>query len=772
MKKILFFLILVSGVFCALAQSGIYHIIPKPTELFIAKGIFEINNETKIYTNGTCRQEAQFFVDWLNAATGKKFQLLDADGHLSSNFIYFSANADAATNPEVKMPKLPGDLSQIKYNPGIGDYKIAVDPRGIMVSASFNTGVFYGVQTLRQMLPVSAESGGMKLPYQLTAARITDKPKFTHRGMLLDCCRHFMSKDFVKKYIDLLAYYKMNVLHWHLTEDQGWRIEIEKYPLLTEVGAWRTEADGKRYGGFYTKKDIVEIVAYAAARHVNIIPEIELPGHSCAAIAAYPELSCTGEKINVQTEWGVFKDIYCAGNENTFAFLENVLTEVCELFPSKYIHIGGDEVPKFRWEQCEKCHKRMTDNKLKNENELQAYFIKRISKFLESKGKTIIGWDEILDGEIPTSAVVQSWRGMAGGLTAAKMGHDVIMSPTSHCYFDYDLDAIDLKKVYAFDVIPMGLSPVEATHIIGGECNMWTEHAPQELVDGKVFPRILAFAEVMWTFAEARNFDEFYLRLATHYERLKALKVDYGFPTVPASMKAMLMADGKMQVAIERNLSDTKIQYRVMDGESKNSGQAKDVFATYEKPIGITGHASIECRVYYKNKIYEKELLRSFELHKAVGKELKLANKPSEFYMGTGQTSLIDGCLGSENFRDGIWQAVQSHDMIAVIDLGTSLEITSISSNWFHYGNAWIFRPSHVEYQWSDDGANWQTIADVRPDLKETEKGEIIVPLVSSFDKKSMRFVKMIAHNNGPCPTWHDAPGEPSWLFCDEIVIR
>ncbi len=772
MKKIVFLLFLIAASCSAFGQGGIYQIIPQPAELFIAKGIFEINNETKIYVNGPCRPEAQFFVDWLNAATGKKFVLQDADGHLNTNFIYFSTNSDVSKAHDVKMPKLPGDLSLIKFDQGFGEYKIAVDPRGIMVSANFNAGMFYGVQTLRQMLPVSAESGLLKLPYQLTAARITDKPAFIHRGMLLDCSRHFMTKDFVKKYIDLLAYYKMNVLHWHLTEDQGWRIEIEKYPLLTEVGAWRTEADGSRYGGFYTKKDIREIVAYANSRHVTIIPEIELPGHSSAAIAAYPELSCTGEKINVQTEWGVFKDIYCAGNDSTFTFLENVLTEVCELFPGKYIHIGGDEAPKFRWEHCEKCQKRMKDNKLKNENELQSYFIKRIAKFLEGKGKTIIGWDEILDGEIPSDAVVQSWRGMAGGLTAAKMGHDVVMSPTSHCYFDYDLDAIDVKKVFGFEVVPIGLTPLESTHVIGGECNMWTEHAPQELVDSKVFPRLLAFSEMMWTFSENRNFDEFNLRLTTHYDRLKAMKVDYGFPAVPAILKASLNADGKMQVDIERNLSDTKILYHFILRNGKSVAEASDVYVNYEKPIEITGPTTIEARVYYKDKIYSKNLIRSFDPHKAAGKEIKLANKPSDFYMASGMNALIDGCIGSENFRDGIWQAVQGADMIAVIDLGTTQEITSISTNWFHYGNAWVFRPSHLEYQWSNDGIEWKKLADVLPGIAETEKGEIIVPMRSTFPKQSAQFIRMIAHNNGPCPAWHDAPGEPSWLFCDEIVVK
>ena len=315
-----------------------------------------------------------------------------------------------------------------------------------------------------------------------------------------------MEKDFVKRYIDLLALYKMNVLHWHLTEDQGWRIAIDKYPKLTEVGAWRDDGQGGKYGGFYTKEDIREVIEYATERGITVVPEIELPGHSQAALAAYPQFSCTGGPFEVETEWGVFKEIYCAGNDSTFIFLEDVLSEVMELFPSEYIHIGGDEVPKYRWEHCEKCQRRIHIEGLYDEHELQSYFISRIGNFLATKERKMIGWDEILEGGLPEGATVQSWRGFDGAKTAVLSGHQAIVSPTSHAYFDYGLNDIDLEKVYEFNPIPEGISQKEEILVLGGECNMWSERAPQHKVDSKVFPRMIAMSEVLWSGNDQKNF--------------------------------------------------------------------------------------------------------------------------------------------------------------------------------------------------------------------------------------------------------------------------
>jgi hexosaminidase len=755
------------------AQKSSYNLIPMPKEISGTKGIFSLNDSTHIISSPASWNEAQFFVSWLNQATGHNFVLEKQGNTPTSNFIFITANREFRQEDVKPLPKLPGDLGKIRPSQNEGAYKLIVDQRGVILSSLYNTGIFNGIQTFRQMFPVSAESGKMMLPYQFTCVRILDEPKFSHRGLLLDCCRHFMTVDFIKSYLDLLAYYKMNVLHWHLTEDQGWRIQIDKYPLLTEIGAWRTEEDGSLYGGFYTKDQIRDIVAYAAARHISIIPEIELPGHSCAAIAAYPELSCTKKQIQVENQWGVFKDIYCAGDENTYAFLENVLTEICELFPSPFIHIGGDEAPKFRWEQCLKCQTKIALMGLENEAQLQTYFIERIEKFLQSKGKRIIGWDEILEGGIPADAVVQSWRGMEGGFNAAKAGHEVIMSPTSHCYFDYGLDATDLKEVYSFQPIPDGLTNGEAQHILGGECNMWTEHAPQEKVDGKLLPRMLALSEVLWTYPEQRNYDYFYQRVMSHYDRLAALKHNSGFPAMPGKLKSSFTADGKMFITPVVEYDGVELKARAY---YKNEVDAElvDYQPAYpiSEPFELSERRAYDCYATFRNQKYDGRMYYAFWPHLGAGHPLTLSFEPSPYYLGGGKNALADGVTGGFNFRDGSWQAVQGKDMEATIDLGSEKPITHIRSNWFHYANAWIFRPSHIRYQISNDGEKWENLEEVVLEVPADKPGESIIIHQQFLQNKKARYVKMIAVNNGPCPEWHDAPGEPSWLFCDELIVE
>jgi hexosaminidase len=348
-----------------------------------------------------------------------------------------------------------------------------------------------------------------------------------------------MPKEFVKTYIDLIAGYKMNTFHWHLTEDQGWRIEIKKYPKLTDVGAWRMEK-GERYGGYYTQDDIREVVEYAQSRYITVVPEIEMPGHSMAALTAYPELSCTGGPFTVRTKWGIADDVYCAGNEQVFEFLEDVLAEVFELFPGSYIHIGGDECPKIRWRSCPKCRERIRAEGLQDEHELQSYVIKRMERFLSAHGKRLIGWDEILDGGLAPGAMVMSWRGMKGGIAAAQAGHDVIMTPTSHCYLDYPQTRdpgrtppehhwyLPLETVYDFEPIPPDIKPDNAHHILGSQGNVWTEFMETtEHVEEMVLPRICALAEVVWSQKEQRNWNDFQTRLPSQYARFDALKLNY-----------------------------------------------------------------------------------------------------------------------------------------------------------------------------------------------------------------------------------------------------
>lgn len=492
------------------------NIIPQPQDYIPQQGSFLLNADTKIiYNEGNIKDEAEWFAGYIQQASS------------------FALPVENIPSPGFKRNTitLVYEILQSSELPPEESYKLVVTDSNVIISAQGEAGIFYGLQTLRQMLSPDFEYKGpvdKMIDRNIPACIIYDYPAFKWRGMLLDCCRHFMSKEFILRYLDLLALHKMNRFHWHLTEDQGWRIEIKKYPKLTEIGAFRKEKDGRMYGGFYTQEDIKEVIAYAKKLHILVVPEIEMPGHSLAALASYPELSCTGGPHEVTNQWGVFEDVYCAGNEKTFEFLQDVLDEVITLFPSKYIHIGGDEVPKTRWEKCNKCNARLESENLKNYEELQSYFTKRIDKYLESKGKILIGWDEILEGGLSPNAIVQSWRGFEGGLKAAREKHFVIMSPTSHCYFDYSLDKINLKKVYSFDPIPEGMTDYESTFILGGECNMWTERAPQELVDSKLFPRILALSEVLWRYPVNRDYDKFLERVRNHYKRLEILGVKYG----------------------------------------------------------------------------------------------------------------------------------------------------------------------------------------------------------------------------------------------------
>jgi hexosaminidase len=427
-----------------------------------------------------------------------------------------------------------------------GYYRLKTADGSVSISATSGAGLFYGAQTLMQLVSDDEQT--------IPAVEITDYPRFAYRGLHLDVGRHMFPPAFIKKYIDLMAHHKFNRFHWHLTEDQGWRIEIKKYPKLQEIAAYRKETvigkastrnregkqyDGQRYGGYYTQDEIKDIVQYAAARYVTIIPEIELPGHALAALSAYPSLGCTGGPYEAATTWGVFKDVYCAGKEETFTFLQDVMDEVMVLFPSQYIHIGGDECPKEQWKVCPRCQKRMKTEGLKDEHALQSYFIQRMEKYLNSKGRQIIGWDEILEGGLAPNATVMSWRGEEGGIAAAQQDHDVIMTPGNWCYFDHYQDTskseplaighyTPVSEVYSYEPLPPQLSPAEAKHVLGAQANVWTEYMKSsDYVEYMVYPRACAMAEVVWSPKESRNYTDFLTRMRTHLKRLDGWGVKY-----------------------------------------------------------------------------------------------------------------------------------------------------------------------------------------------------------------------------------------------------
>ena len=662
---------------------------------------------------------------------------------------------DFATNANLVF-EITGDNTDESYD-------LIIKNDVIQIKANSEVGLFRGFTTLRQMMPNSCEYGGCVSGFFLPEVLVSDSPEFEHRGLLLDCCRHFMEVEFIKKMIDNLALHKMNVLHWHLTEDQGWRIEIDAFPKLTEVGAWRTELDGTKHGGFYSKEEIREIITYASARHVEVIPEIELPGHSQAALAAYPYLGCTGEQLDVANRWGVFKDIYCAGNDSTILFLKQVLTEVCELFPSSRIHIGGDEAPKVRWHSCDKCQNRIAEQGLNDEHELQTWFIEEIGLFLESKGKTIIGWDEILEGGLPDGAVVQSWRGMSGASQAIELGSDVIVSPTSHCYLDYPLSSTDLKKVYSFNPRP---ETVGDGRVLGGECNMWTEHTPQHLVESMVFPRAIGLSEVLWSGPEFTGasdaYSDFVKRLEPHLDRLSILKVDYGMESVPVTLS--LAVQSKKLYATLTPSAEYINGTTHFNGDSVLLGQS----------IEVESHGTISVSINYRGRQLPRREEFFVDGHAGVFHPIELGFTPSPYYTGGGDFALVDGRIGSLGFHDGVWQAVQEEDVLAIVDLEEIIEIDSIFSNFYRYQDAWIFPPRFVEFSASIDGDHYEVIS--QNDFKDATLKNDAQDIVTVNSGKLMgvhaRYVKMRAVNSGLCPDWHAAATEPTWLFCDEIVVR
>lgn len=522
MKKYKYFAFLVFVFILSFQSLYSQNIIPKPVMMNIMEGTFEINERTILSPNSEdVYKDAEIFNEYMKSVYGIELKI-EPNCAIESNIIMLDKSGS-------------DDIPKNGYEMRITRFEIIIHGEGM----------HYALQTLKQLLPYNDSK-----MYNLPCLYILDYPRYDYRGMHLDVSRHFFSKDFVKKYIDYIAMYKMNYFHWHLTDDQGWRIEIKKYPKLTDVGAWRKGTltgkyknesrtyDTLKYGGYYTQEDIKEIVAYANDRHITVIPEIEMPGHSLAALASYPEFSCIGGPFEVAREWGVFEDIFCP-KEETFKFLQDILSEVIELFPGQYIHIGGDEAPKDRWKSCQYCREFMKKEGLKDENELQSYFTGRIEKFINSKGKTIIGWDEIIEGGLAPNAVVMSWRGIKGGIEATKQNHNVIMTPVGYCYFDYyqgkpESEPIAIggyttvEKVYSFEPTPDSLSAEQQRYILGAQGNVWTEYmVTPDKIEYMVFPRICALAEVQWSQASNKNYDEFVGRLKEHFKLLKKLNINF-----------------------------------------------------------------------------------------------------------------------------------------------------------------------------------------------------------------------------------------------------
>lgn len=640
---------------CGTEQEANYQVIPLPQEVSLTQGNpFKLNGNVLIAypeNNALLQRNAEFLSEYIRQSTG-----------------YAPKTKAIAAGEQVKNAITLGLDPDIANKEG---YVLTTTPEGISINGQTENGVFYGIQTLRKSIPAEAKGATILIP----AGEIKDEPRFSYRGMHLDVGRHFFPIEFIKKYIDLLALHNMNTFHWHLTEDQGWRIEIKKYPKLTEIGSQRSrtvigrntqEYDNTPYGGFYTQEEAKEIVKYAQERYITVIPEVDLPGHMLAALAAYPEMGCTGGPYEVCPRWGVFEDVLCIGNDKTMQFLEDVMSEIIEIFPSEYVHIGGDEAPRDRWKECPKCQARIKAEGLKAdknhtaEDRLQSYCMTRIEKFLNSKGRRIIGWDEILEGDVAPNATVMSWRGASGGIKAAQMGHDVIMTPNTYCYFDYYQTAdtkdeplgiggyVPIEKVYSLDPT-FDLNEEQKKHIIGAQANLWTEYiATTEHVEYMVLPRMAALAEVQWTQPEKKDFKDFTTRLASlmkFYQRdgfnyakhVFDLKVDF---TPDVAKKAV--------VVTLSTIDDAPIYY-TLDGTEPTTASLK-----YIEPVVITETADFQAVVIRpegKSKVVNKKI----SFNKATYCPIELTFQPSEKYKFGGAITLVDGMKGNDSYATGAW---------------------------------------------------------------------------------------------------------------------
>ena len=686
-------------------------------------------------------------------------------------------------------------------NPLPGAYEMTVNNKGVYIGGDNEEGVFYGVQTLIQLLPVDndkRQTSNVKL--QIPYISVQDHPRFGYRGMHLDCGRHFFPVSFIKKYIDYIALHKMNYFHWHLTEDQGWRIEIKKYPKLTEVGAWRngtiighypgTGNDGIHYGGYYTQDEVKDVVAYAAKRYITVIPEIEMPGHSSAAIAAYPFLSCfpnestkhppkcawsgdsTGKQV--QQTWGVFEDVFCAGKDSTFQFLEDVLDEVIQLFPSKYIHVGGDECPKANWKRCPFCQKRIQDQHLKDEHELQSYFIQRIEKYLNSKGKTLIGWDEILEGGLAPKAIVMSWRGEEGGVAAAQQKHEVIMTPLYPVYFNLSQsehedsltygEYIPLESVYRYEPVPKELNAQDAKYVLGSQANLWSEYINNgKLAEYMIFPRMTALSEVLWSEKNRRDSADFEKRLLTQFKRYDLWGVSYS--------KAFFDLKAKVLPTKDNNGVLWKLETKNKQGKVVYISSANDnATITYTEPIKITIDNTYKAMIVDRGNKAQNTIEQQFHFNKATGKKITLTSEPSRTYQADGAFTLVNGVQnvkGMGNRKEFL--GFSGTDCEAVIDLGSTQQINNVKAHVLEVISNWIWRPKSMQVSISTDGTTFT-------DMGSTDKFEPGGPngngIMTVQQTASARYIKIKLVNYGTIPENYVGVGNKAWLFVDELEVN
>ena len=746
-----------------------YEVIPTPREVTLnaQSGEFKLDGSTVItYQEGndTLLNDAKQLQSYLQLLTGYELKI---EGNKESENSINLRIGNVADNAE--------------------GYTLTVTSEKIDITGTTTAGVFYGIQTLRKSIPAEVKG---KYDVLFPAVSITDYPRFGYRGAHFDVARHFFPADSVKKFIDVMALHNINRLHWHITDDQGWRVEIKKYPKLTEIGSKRPgtvighntgEYDTIPVEGFYTQDEIKDIIKYAEDRHITIIPEIDLPGHMIAALTAYSNLGCTGGPYEVWQRWGVSEDVLCAGNDSVYIFIDDVLDEISDLFPSEYIHIGGDESPKVRWEECVKCQAKIKELGLKSDSEstkeqkLQSHVMKHAENFLATKGKKIIGWDEILEGGVSESATVMSWRGESGGIEAARKGNDVIMTPNNYLYFDYyqtrDVENepiaiggyVPLEKVYSYEPIPDYFTPEEASHIKGVQANLWTEYIkdfPQALY--MELPRMAALSEVQWTDGK-KDYDAFMNRLPQmlgHYQAndyrysLRAYDVlgDVETDTTANTLSFILTAPQSAPI------------YYTLDGSEPTTSSSQ-----YTGPITVDKDSKLRAIAKYSfgtSSVYRD----SVKLNKATAHPVKLLTQPAPKYSNPPST-LVDGKRGTSSWNSNSWLGYNGQDALIVIDLQQPVEISSVSFNTNVDTNSHVFDVRKADVSVSDDGENWtETVSEQYPvlqdDVRQINTHEL------SFNPVKTRYVKLSLQPEKSMPEWHQAKGKAAFIFIDEISVN
>ena len=722
--------------------TSLTNIIPKPVSVKEAPGVFTFYRNTIIETPAS---------------------LLHAKQLLQSQL----SNYNFASNKQATKIKyiLAGSADKIAKE----GYAITIAPNTIVVKAKNIQGALLATNTLVQIQLLQ------KNAQQIPCGTIIDSPRFEYRGMHMDVSRNFYPISFIKKYLDIMALYKFNTFHWHLTDGPGWRLQINSYPKLTSMAAFRThndwkswwnnerkylsEGDPNAYGGYYTQEQAKDIVAYASARGITVIPEIEMPGHSEEVLAAYPELSCSGKPY--------VNDVFCAGNEASFEFIEKVLTEVMAIFPSKYIHIGGDEAGKGAWKKCPKCQLRIKNEPLKNEDELQSYLVKRVEKFLNKNNRNLLGWDEIIEGGLSPNATVMSWRGEKGGIQAANENHDVIMTPGGETYFDAYQNIpstqpeaiggyLPMKRVYNYNPIPAVLAVDKQKYIKGTQGQLWSEYIPSTThLEYMSFPRAIALSEVGWTPVENKNFDNFSSRLQSHYLLLQKLNVNYYRPsTIVEVFSAPDMNEQKNKISFTSEIFNANIRY-TNDGSTPSVNSLK-----YEQPFYAGGEVTIKASVITNDGVVHEPTTYFSNYHKAIGKKVKFNTLWDKSYPAQTESTLTNGIIGSITYSDKQWLGYLI-DFDVVVDMDSITPLNKIGLRFMQYVGAGVYMPKSVSYSFSDDGINFSTPIKIENNIPDTERKLSFKTFESSFTNTSARYIRVQADNS-----------RRQFLFTDEVIVN